>query len=92
MARSQSSKGNTALIRRALATAQREIDRAERNVHTEASRYERLSFNRNDFSRQRSRSQGGQACTCSDRNHEGAEQAPERTNDGPPARGPSSFR
>jgi hypothetical protein len=33
MARSQSSQANPALIRRALATAQKEIERAERNFH-----------------------------------------------------------
>jgi hypothetical protein len=33
MARSQSSQANTALVRRALATAQKEIERAERNFH-----------------------------------------------------------
>ena len=33
MVRSQSSKSNTDLIRRALATAQKEIERAERNFH-----------------------------------------------------------
>jgi hypothetical protein len=33
MVRSQSSQANTALIRRALATAQKEIERAERNFH-----------------------------------------------------------
>jgi hypothetical protein len=33
MARSQSSQGNTAVIRRALASAHKEIERAERNFH-----------------------------------------------------------
>ena len=33
MVRSQSSQANTALVRRALATAQKEIERAERNFH-----------------------------------------------------------
>jgi len=33
MARSRSLRSNTALIRRALATAQKEIERAERNFH-----------------------------------------------------------
>src|SRR3954451_15890799 len=98
MARSQSSQANTAVIRRALATAQKEIERAERTFHQTirayASRPVRAAQRSNTTTSRISipvRSGAGKPAPVSDCDHEGAEQAPERSHYGAPARRPSAV-